>query len=161
MHSWLCRPWWLEEGMMPVRRCLEERDAAMPCSAAFSRELVRKLSSAGEECCSNLIPVLLAGAATAVSCCSDASLTWFKKMLLVCSLKDSTNHQNYGLFYVCSFKELWQLWAASGFLLSITIQKKRFGSLFHDATEAQHLGDALGAWLEHRAFCCCSIKIFN
>lgn len=33
--------------MMRVERWLEERDAAILCSAAFSRELMRKLSSDG------------------------------------------------------------------------------------------------------------------
>lgn len=48
---------------------------------------------------------------------TDASLTWFKKMLLGCCLKawgNSTKSQNCGLFCAYNFKALWQLWAASG-----------------------------------------------
>lgn len=99
----------------------------------------------------NLIPVLLAAAATAGLLLSDASLTWFKKMLLGCSLKDwdnSTTSQNYGLFCVCNFKTLWRLWAASG---SCSMRscfpspfRKRDLPLYFMRPQRHRLGTALG-----------------
>lgn len=122
----------------------------------------------GQECWCNLILVLLAAGATAGLLLTDVSLTWFTKMLLGCSLQDWDNPQNLRTmdYSVCvilkCFKVLWWLWAASGsYSMHFCFPspfRKRFTSVFHEATEAQtrhstwgmHAGE-LGAWLEHRA----------